>query len=100
MKDCYKRTYFADLKRLQQGPGGMKERAIEANMMPENDTHQYVVFFDNDDCNLDGVIDNAWLDGGCSSSLANNPAKINDGAGWKGWSVWDKCEGETECTME
>jgi len=91
--ECYKRGDFEVLKQLQH-IGGMKEIAVAAGINDEVSASQYVVFFTGEDCNPDNVIDNAWLDEGCSSDLPNKPLD------YKSWSVWDMCAGEAGCTLE
>ncbi|KAH7090485.1 hypothetical protein FB567DRAFT_519972 [Paraphoma chrysanthemicola] len=90
---CYKRGDFEVYIQLQ-GIGGMKEQAIAARANDTASESQYVAFFTTEDCNPDNVIDNAWLDNGCSSKLPNNPAD------WKSWSVWDMCAGIAGCSLE
>ena len=72
----------------------MKEQAIAAGAKDTASESQYVVFFTGDDCNPDTVIDNAWLDNGCSAKLPNNPHD------YKSWSVWDMCMEGAGCTLE
>jgi hypothetical protein len=91
--DCYKRGDF-EVELQIDGRGGMKEQAIAAMFNDTASASQYVVFFTVEDCNPDSVIDNAWLDYGCSSSLPNNPAD------YKSWSVWDMCTGDVGCSLE
>ncbi|KAF2824663.1 hypothetical protein CC86DRAFT_468002 [Ophiobolus disseminans] len=89
--DCYKRGDF-EIDLQIGGRGGMKEQAISAGIKDSVAASQYVVFFSSDDCNPDNVIDNAWLDKGCSSLLPVNPKE------YKSWSVWDMCA-EPGCSL-
>ncbi|KAH7346962.1 hypothetical protein BKA66DRAFT_433135, partial [Pyrenochaeta sp. MPI-SDFR-AT-0127] len=91
--ECYKRGDF-EVELQINNRGGMKEQAIAAAAKDTASASQYVVFFTTDDCNPDNVIDNAWLDYGCSSMLPNNPHD------YKSWSVWDMCVGEPGCSLE
>ncbi|KAF1851752.1 uncharacterized protein K460DRAFT_266846, partial [Cucurbitaria berberidis CBS 394.84] len=70
--DCYKRGDF-EVELQLDNRGGMKEQAVGAVAKDAASASQYVVFFTTDDCNPENVIDNAWLDYGCSSGLPNNP---------------------------
>lgn len=90
---CYRRGDFELVVQLE-GIGGMKEQAVAARANDTASESQYVAFFTGEDCNPDGVIDNAWLDEGCSSRLPNNPL------GYKSWSVWDMCDGVVGCSLE
>jgi hypothetical protein len=90
---CYRRGDF-ELAVQLEGIGGMKEQAVAARANDTASESQYVAFFTGEDCNPDGVIDNAWLDEGCSSRLPNNPL------GYKSWSVWDMCAGVVGCSLE
>ncbi|KAH3942835.1 hypothetical protein HBI56_052210 [Parastagonospora nodorum] len=92
--ECYKRGEF-EVQLQIDGIGGIKELALAAAITDSKDASQYVVFFTTDDCNPDSVIDNAWLDKGCSSKLPNAPTE------YKSWSVWDMCaNSEPECSLE
>ncbi|EAT79448.1 hypothetical protein SNOG_13121 [Parastagonospora nodorum SN15] len=72
--ECYKRGEF-EVQLQIDGIGGIKELALAAAITDSKDASQYVVFFTTDDCNPDSVIDNAWLDKGCSSKLPNAPTE-------------------------
>jgi len=91
--ECYKRGDF-EIQLQIDGIGGMKEKAIAAMAGDAESASEYVVFFTSDDCNPDNVIDNAWLDSGCSSLLPNKPHD------YQSWSVWDMCLDEPGCSLE
>lgn len=91
--ECYKRGDF-EVQLQIDGIGGVKELALAAAISDVASASQYVVFFKTEDCDPDNVIDNAWLDMGCSSRLPNVPTD------YKSWSVWDMCITEPGCTLE
>jgi hypothetical protein len=91
--ECYKKGDFKVALQLS-GIGGMEEKAIAAGMNDTASASQYVVFFTSDDCNPDSIIENAWLESGCSSRLPNNPYN------YKSWSVWDMCLDQMGCSLE
>jgi hypothetical protein len=91
--ECYKRGDF-EIELQINNIGGVKELAIAAAIKDTASASQYVVFFTTDDCNPDNVIDNAWLDDGCSSRLPKVPLD------YKSWSVWDMCLTEPGCSLE
>jgi hypothetical protein len=91
--ECYKRGDF-EVQLQIDGIGGVKELALAAAISDVASASQYVVFFKTEDCDPDNVIDNAWLDSGCSSRLPNVPTD------YKSWSVWDMCITEPGCTLE
>jgi hypothetical protein len=92
--ECYKRGEF-EVQLQIDGIGGVKELALAASIDDVASASQYVVFFKTEDCDPDNVIDNAWLDSGCSSRLPNVPTD------YKSWSVWDMCAtAEPGCSLE
>jgi hypothetical protein len=92
--ECYVRGDFVVQQKIE-GIGGNDEKALATWVNDTASASQYVVFFNNEDCNPDGVIENAWLEEGCSSWLPNDPAKD-----YKSWSVWDMCLEEPGCSMD
>lgn len=92
--DCFKRGDF-EIELKIKGIGGMKEKAIAAGAEDLASESQYVVFFTTEDCSPDSVIEDAFLDDGCSSKLENKTV-----VDYKSWSVWDMCMGETGCSLE
>ena len=92
--ECHLRGDF-EVQLQIDGIGGWAEKAIAAQINDTASASQYVVFFTDEECNPDNVIDNAWLDNGCSSLLGNNPSD------YKSWAVWDMCpEEEPGCSLE
>jgi len=97
--ECFKRGDFVVLAELEN-MGGLREKAISAAPNGTSDAAEIVAFFTSENCDVDTVIDNAWLAAdyygspSCSSYLPNDPHDYSS------WSVWDMCGGEADCSLE